>query len=681
MTIFNKLKISIFDSERSEQVAQKHTQMQFPQQYISALLVKSATSILLTDTEHKIVYANQAAKSFFRDCLHDIKLQVPGFDPNNVEGQAISSLFPDIANLVDRPPSVHKLASGYFSVNVQLLSDSADEKEGYFIELTDVSELNNKSAILDAMNRSQAVIEFTPDGTILTANNNFMTAMGYDLSEIVGKHHSMFAPDSIKNSEEYKTFWARLKAGEFFSTEARRIKKGGQEIWLSASYNPVFDDAGKVYKVIKFATDITAQKLINNDYAGQISAIRKSQAVIEFNMDGTIIDANDAFLATTGYRLDEIRGQHHRIFGKADYIASAEYKKFWADLNEGKFLSDEIERVAKDGSTLWLQASYNPIFDSNGVPFKVVKYAANVTERKRLVDELQGVLLKLGQCDLSASINIERESPYYVVGESMNEFIVNFRAILNQINDSAVNTENFANEIAASTVDLASRTEQQASGLQKTAATMEELATTISQSASNAEQANSLAQSASDVATSGGELILEVVENMGSITESANKISDIIGVIDGIAFQTNILALNAAVEAARAGEQGRGFAVVASEVRTLAQRSANAAKDIKTLISDSVEKVQSGNTLVNDSGETMKKIVASIKQVTTIMAEINLASSEQAQSISDVSATVRDMDSTTQQNTAMVEEASASSENMKTQAHNLREMVGRFTLN
>lgn len=247
-------------------------------------------------------------------------------------------------------------------------------------EGADAPEIIDLRGQIAAINKSQAVIEFNLDGTIIKANDNFLAAMGYRLDEIQGKHHSMFADAAYGASAEYRQFWADLNAGKFQAGEFKRFGKGGKEIWIQASYNPIFDDEGKPFKVVKYATDITATKLKNADYEGQLAAIGKSQAVIEFQMDGTIIGANDNFLGAMGYRLDEIQGKHHSMFADAAYAASGEYKQFWAELNAGKFQAGEFKRYGKGGREIWIQASYNPIMDMNGKPFKVVKYATDVTQ-------------------------------------------------------------------------------------------------------------------------------------------------------------------------------------------------------------------------------------------------------------------------------------------------------------
>src|SRR5262249_1469129 len=270
--------------------------------------------------------------------------------------------------------------------------------------LSTTHELKSKLAALD---KSQATIEFNMDGTIITANENFLKTVGYTLDEIQGQHHSMFVDSAEKASPAYREFWASLTRGEYQTAEYKRVGKGGKEVWIQASYNPILGRTGKPYKVVKFATDITARKIARADSEGQINAINKSNAVIAFNMDGTIITANENFLVTLGYSLPEIQGKHHRMFVEPAERESAAYREFWASLNRGEYQAAEYKRVGKGGKEIWIQASYNPILDLNGKPFKVVKFATDITkqvqDRTRRAGIQKSVDADLAEIDQSIS--------------------------------------------------------------------------------------------------------------------------------------------------------------------------------------------------------------------------------------------------------------------------------------
>jgi len=425
------------------------------------------------------------------------------------------------------------------------------------------------------------------------------------------------------------------------------------------------------------AADVKIKEITN--------ALSKVQAVIEFNLDGTIITANDNFLNTLGYSLDEIKGKHHRMFCEAAYTNSQEYANFWAKLNRGEMDSGVSRRLGKGGKEVWIQASYNPIMDSKGKVYKVAKFATDVTAQKKAQLELEACIAEaqkslgaLAQGDLTQQMEGAYQGELEKIKESINAALTNLTHTITTVRDTVEGVTAGSEQITKGSEDLSQRTSEQASALEETSASMEEMTSTVSQNADNAKQANQLAIAARNIADKGGSVTVRAVEAMGEINKSSKKIADIITVIDEIAFQTNLLALNAAVEAARAGEHGRGFAVVASEVRNLAQRAATAAKEIKDLINESIQRVTDGSELVSQSGKTLEEIVGSVKRVTDIIAEITAASQEQASGIDQVNRAILQMDDATQQNAALVEETTSAAQSMKEQAVELLRQVETF---
>ncbi|HKU27551.1 MAG TPA: PAS domain-containing methyl-accepting chemotaxis protein [Candidatus Sulfotelmatobacter sp.] len=462
----------------------------------------------------------------------------------------------------------------------------------YFWDITEQKAIETDSkGQMAAIHKAQAVIEFTLDGTVLTANDNFLKALGYSLDEIKGKHHGMFVDEAYRRSAEYKEFWAKLNRGEYVADEFKRIGKGGKEVWIQASYNPIFDLNGKPFKVVKYATDVTQQKLQNADYQGQIAAIQKSQAVIEFQMDGTIVTANENFLKTLGYSLEEIKGKHHSMFVVEEYRRSSEYKEFWAKLNRGEYQAAEYKRIGKGGKEVWIQGSYNPILDLNGKPFKVVKYATDVTTRVKTAQEIE----RISQSLAGASEELTATSQ--------------------QMSANAEETSAQASVVSASA-------EQVDRNLQTVATGTEEMSTSIKEIAKNAHESAKVATNAVKVA----EETNQIVTKLG---DSSTEIGQVIKVITSIAQQTNLLALNATIEAARAGEAGKGFAVVANEVKELAKQTAKATEDI----SRKIEAIQSDT----------KGAVSAIGQISAVIRQVNDISNTIATAVEEQNATTNEM--------------------------------------
>ncbi len=430
--------------------------------------------------------------------------------------------------------------------------------------------------------------------------------------------------------------------------------------------------------------DVTAIRM----NAGMLAALDKAQAVIEFTLEGKVVHANENFLKALGYTLDEVRGQHHGMFVEPAYRQSSEYRQFWEKLGRGEYDAHQYKRIGKGGKEVWIQASYNPILDANGKPFKVVKYATDITAQvlanqalQLAVQQTQEVVSAAKEHDLTQRISLAgKTGEIESLCAGVNSLIDTMVEVITGIKSATREVTNSSAEISTSTTDLSQRTEEQAASLEETSASMEEISATVKKNAENAEQANQFASETREVAERGGAVVSDAVGAMARIEESSRKISDIIGVIDEIARQTNLLALNAAVEAARAGDAGRGFAVVATEVRSLAQRSSQAAKDIKDLITSSSSQVKDGVDLVNRTGSSLTEIVASIKKVAGIVSEIAAASAEQATGLEQINKALAQMDEVTQQNSALVEENAATAKNLENQASAMDERVGVFIL-
>lgn len=438
----------------------------------------------------------------------------------------------------------------------------------------------------------------------------------------------------------------------------------------------------------------TAQHL--RELEAQIAAMDRSQAVIEFKLDGTILHANANFLNALGYTAAEVVGRHHSMFVPPAEAGGAEYRDFWRDLNRGEFVARKFLRIGKGGKECWIQASYNPVLDEAGKPYKVIKFATDLTEAENersrseaerqqsteeqnaVVADLADSLKRLAQGDLTARITAQFNGRYQQIKDDFNAAIDSLREAMSAITASTGGLRAGSDEIATASDDLSRRTEQQAASLEQTAAALDEITATVKRSADGAKQASAAASGARVDASRSGDVMRDAVAAMGEIEQSSGQITNIIGVIDEIAFQTNLLALNAGVEAARAGDAGRGFAVVAQEVRALAQRSAEAAKEIKGLIASSTSQVERGVRLVGDTGQALAGIVGKITDIDALISEIAQSSQEQATGLNEVNTAVNQMDQVTQQNAAMVEQATAAASNLRSEAGELERLVARF---
>ena len=547
----------------------------------------------------------------------------------------------------------------------------------------DTADRRNKELLaqIAAINRSQAVIEFKIDGTILTANANFLAIVGYTLEEIVGKHHGMLVDRAYRESPEYRQFWAKLARGEFDKGQYKRVGKGGAEAWLEASYNPILDAGGKAVKVIKFATDVTARRQkerINSALKNSLDAV--TAKIMATDEDYNIIFVNKAAAELMLNAQSEIRKTLPNF--DAGRLLGSNIDMFHKRPGHQRAMLEELKatvnaQVELGSRTLHLAG--NPMYDESGARLGTVIEWVDRTEALHAERELQEVIAAVMDGNMMARIDLAGKAGFFaMLSEKINELVAGFGEAVGRVKTAAAEVARGVQEISQGNEDLSSRTEAQAASLEQTASSMEQMTASVRQNADNSGQANQLAAAAREQAEKGGAVVANAVKAMSEINQSSKKIADIIGVIDEIAFQTNLLALNAAVEAARAGEQGRGFAVVASEVRNLAGRSATAAKEIKALIRDSVQKVDEGSALVGQSGLTLEHIVSAVKKVSDIIAEIAASSQEQSTGIDQVNAAVMKLDEMTQQNAALVEEATAASKSMADQSQALSDVLAKY---
>jgi methyl-accepting chemotaxis protein len=535
-------------------------------------------------------------------------------------------------------------------------------------------------AVLEALGKSFAMIEFTPAGQIITANPLFCATFGYSLAELKGKHHRLLVEPGHARSQEYTAFWRRLGSGQFDTGEYLRIAKDGRRVWLQASYTPVFGRGGKVVKVVKLGLDITADKLISDNDASVMRAVERSQASIEFGLGGEILDVNENFLKAVGYSRGEVIGKRHQMFVDAAYAGSPEYRQFWERLRGGEFIAGDFCRRAKSGKAVWLQAAYNPILDADGKVTKVVKFASDITALMDNVVVIGAALAKLAGGELEGRVTTKLVPALDKLRTDFNEAAENLQAALKVVASTGQAIQSATGEISAATQNLSRRTEQQAASLEQTAAALDEITTTVKKTAEGALRAREVVTQAKGDAEKSGGIVHQAVSAMGEIEKSSREIGNIIGVIDEIAFQTNLLALNAGIEAARAGDAGRGFAVVATEVRALAQRSAAAAKEIKALISASGQQVSNGVGLVGDAGQALQRIVEQVAKIDGVITAIASSAQEQSAGLSEVNIAVNQMDQVTQQNAAMVEQTAAVSEQLANEGETLIRLISGFKL-
>ncbi len=677
----------------------QETTMNTQQQDLTTLaLERIRLPVMMVDTDLIVTYVNQASKDLFKQNLQVFQQAFPAVDFNQLVGECIDEFHqhPERQRKILGDPSNLPFSTDIqvgnlkFNLQVSAVMDAKGQHQGSVLEWQDVTR-RRKSEMENS--RLNSIVENMTTNVMLADLDFRITYMNPALKHMLRG-----------NAEKIKTVFSDFSVDkligicidDFHKNPAHQRKILSDKNNLPYTGNirvadlnfkltafPLVDNNDEDIGYAVEWVDTTAmqkRELEIKGFEAQAEAISKTQAVIEFNMDGSIITANDNFLEATGYTLEEIKGKYHRIFVRDEEAKSADYKRFWEQLNRGEYNSGEYLRLTKTGDEIWLQASYNPVLDGSGKPFKVVKFASDVTNRVNNFYLVNEQLKAMAEGNFNDELTLPVAENFAELEASINNTTQKIKEVISEIAVAADQVSSSSRELSEGNSDLSQRTEEQASSLEQTASAMEEFASAVKLTSDNAEQANTLAAESRDEAERGNTVLNKTNQAMENIDKSSRKIADIIGVIDDISFQTNLLALNAAVEAARAGEHGRGFAVVASEVRNLAQRSANAAKEIKELINDSLDTVEDGTRLSQESSKVLQGIINKIRDVAGIVRDISSATSEQATGVDEVNVAIAQMDKMTQQNAALVEQTAAAAESMEEQANALTTQISQFDI-
>jgi methyl-accepting chemotaxis protein len=542
-----------------------------------------------------------------------------------------------------------------------------------------------------AIYRSRAFLTLDMAGTILEANDNFKKMFGYGTEELVGKPYSVICAAGYAASGDYQSLWERLSRGEDQDGDVKRVKKNGKEIWVRVTFDPVFNQDGKPYKIVHFLKDITGVKLRSADDANQLASINKNQAIIQYDPDGSVVTINEKFTELMGYTLDEVRGKHASMFCDSEYASSPAFKNLWARLNRGDFYSGEAKRFGKGGKEIWITAFYTPVYDLDGKLCKIVNYFTELNMKAK-VDDLLQVVNAAAQGDLTREITVTNQDSIGQVGEGLKTFLSDLRANIASIAQTSRTLTSSSEIMWAVSQQMSYNADQTSSQSDMVSASAEEISANIQTVASAAEELNASIKEIAKNAADAAQVAIKAVRvtettnaNVSKLGESSAEIGNVIKVITTIAQQTNLLALNATIEAARAGEAGKGFAVVAHEVKELAKETAKATEDISRKIEaiqadtkDAVASIEEISAIIKNINEIQGSIASAVEEQAATTTEIGRNISEASTGSSEIAQNITGVAQTAKGAASGAVDGQRAAEELSRMASQLEKLVTRF---